>query len=394
MAINPLISLQGRGVDVGGTISNALLNTQRIQDIQQTSAEAPLRSQLLETQAGQAQQGFETERDTRRFANIDQSAALLQPQLQRAIETGDDTEARTFLQNNIADIEARQAAGEDIDSTESIAALTQLINEGPQSLFNTASDVVNTATRLELFSPAGGVTSAEQRAFETNIANLSPEEQEKARRIKVRIDAPATGSAAQTIAKEELTDLVGASQASIAGDVETAKGKSQIVTEDVKQVTKINNTRIAELNQLGKGRASSTKKAKQFLRAIESGKAFTGATRTAASFIPGVFSTQAEFDEKFNAFSEVAARQKLKAAGEIRPTDADVEGMKRAIFGVGRDENVNIQLLQEFISDQDDADDELDDLLAAKKRGEIGSFRKTVKPEELQTLTDEDLFNF
>ena len=54
----------------------------------------------------------------------------------------------------------------------------------------------------------------------------------------------------------------------------------------------------------------------------------------------------------FNAFSEVAARQQLKASGETRPTDADVQGMKQAMFGIGRDEKVNVQLLEDFIADQ------------------------------------------
>lgn len=58
--------------------------------------------------------------------------------------------------------------------------------------------------------------SAEQRAFEALIKNFNPEDQEKARRQRAKIDAAPVGSAAVTIAKEGLTDLVAKSQSKIA----------------------------------------------------------------------------------------------------------------------------------------------------------------------------------
>lgn len=137
---------------------------------------------------------------------------------------------------------------------------------------------------------------------------------------------------------------------------------------------KLNIKRIGELSQGAKGREEAIKKAKTFKRALSTGEATSGTTRTAASFIPGVFSDQGAFDQKFNAFAEVAARQQLKAAGEIRPTDADVEGMKRAMFGIGRDESVNVQLLDEFIIDQQNLDEELEDLREAKSQGRLSIF--------------------
>ena len=232
-------------------------------------------------------------------------------------------------------------------------------------------------------------------ATDPATGRLKPVDQLTVRQQQAAMEAGflprAVGSASQTITGAGTAADVAGTEATIVGATEAAKGGAQIVTEDIKQVAKINNSRIAELNQGGKARASSTRKAKQFLRAISEGKAFTGAGRSAAQFIPGVFTSQGQFDEKFNAFAEVAARQKLKAAGEIRPTDADVEGMKRAIFGIGRDEQVNVELLEEFISDQDDADDELDDLLSDKAAGNIGTFTRTV---DIEKLTDDDLLGF
>jgi hypothetical protein len=150
--------------------------------------------------------------------------------------------------------------------------------------------------------------------------------------------------------------------------------EANILEEEKKATVKSNVSRIATLNQGTKARNASLEKAKRFKRQLQEGTSESGATRTFLSFIPGVFTDQASFDEQFNSFAEVAAREKLKAAGEIRPTDADVEGMKRAIFGVGRDEETNIKLLDEFINEQNALGSELTDLQAAKKAGTLSVF--------------------
>ena len=76
----------------------------------------------------------------------------------------------------------------------------------------------------------------------------------------------------------------------------------------------------------------------------------SGGMRKLLSYLPFTFTEQGQMDEEFNAFAETAARAALKAAGEVRPTDADVKGMKQAMFGVGRDEQVNMNLLKDFIN--------------------------------------------
>lgn len=149
---------------------------------------------------------------------------------------------------------------------------------------------------------------------------------------------------------------------------------AKILEEERKATVKSNVKRIATLQQSDKSRASAKTKAQGFLDLLQSGERESGTTRTILGFIPGVFSDQASFDEQFNSFAEVAAREKLKATGEIRPTDADVAGMKRALFGVGRDEATNIQLLQEFIQEQENLDLELANLRASKKSGTLGEF--------------------
>lgn len=199
---------------------------------------------------------------------------------------------------------------------------------------------------------------------------------ERAAAIELKlIAASGTSTAAERIAGTPgATDLIAGSEATIVGAKETAKGEAQIPTDLRKQTQKQNSNRITALSTNSKARSASVKKAKQFLKALESGKAHSGAARKAAQFIPGVFTSQGEFDERFNAFAEIAARQTLKASGETRPTDADVQGMKVAMFGVGRDENVNIQLLTDFINEQEDLDNELDELSAARRAGNLDTF--------------------
>jgi hypothetical protein len=91
-------------------------------------------------------------------------------------------------------------------------------------------------------------------------------------------------------------------------------------------------------------------------------------------YLPGVFTDQGQFDQELNSFADTAARQSLKAEGETRPTDADVEGKKSSLFGVGRDEATNINLLTNFIKMNEDLDAELDLLTRASATGQFNSF--------------------
>jgi hypothetical protein len=215
--------------------------------------------------------------------------------------------------------------------------------------------------------------------------------------------AKVSTSAQERIAESPgLTSKVAESVAEIEGSKETSKLTSQLkikpqiakAEEEVKiksdlrkQTQKQNSQRMSDLTRTEKSRASTTKKAARFLKAFKS-SAKSGASRSALSFLPGVFTDQAQFDEQFGAFAEVAARAKLKEAGEIRPTDADVEGMKRAIFGVGRDEETNINLLQEFIEDQGNSDIELDELRDAKKMGKLDIFNGVTERTEADILAE------
>lgn len=260
--------------------------------------------------------------------------------------------------------------------------------------------------------------SAAEREFQSLTAGLSDAEKLEARRIKLGLDPRAVGTGASTIADQnraaevaEAERVLAAGKATGAAQgradvdiieqprlttaVEEAKVAVQIPAEERKLTQTANIKRITELGQASKSREASRKKARTFLRAFKSGTAESGATRTGLSFVPGVFTSQAQFDEKFNAFAEVAARQTLKASGELRPTDADVKGMKEALFGVGRDEVTNIELLEEFINDLDNQDDELEDLRGAKASGNLSTFTGAPPVQgDLSTMSNENLLDF
>ncbi len=177
--------------------------------------------------------------------------------------------------------------------------------------------------------------------------------------------------------------------------IKRVEQKEGLLNEQQRSIQKSNIRRLGELSNTSSGRNSAVKKATKFKLALENGEVHSGAGRKGLSFVPGVFTSQGQFDEEFNAFAEVAARQTLKASGETRPTDADVQGMKQAMFGIGRDEDVNIQLLNDFITDQHAQTDELDQLINASKGGSLSNFTftPTNKAVNVGELSDEDLFN-
>jgi len=172
------------------------------------------------------------------------------------------------------------------------------------------------------------------------------------------LDAEAGGKAAIEGAKAEA--------------VETVKGRQ---------------ARLNELRTSTAGRRSSIKKAEKFLKMFKERNMSSGAGRKALSYFPGIWSDQGKLDEEFNAFAEIAARQALKSSGEIRPTDADVEGMKRAMFGIGRDESVNMQLLDDYLEQQSYDEEEYKSLRSGKNPvyrpapQPSGSPQQVVQPE-------------
>ena len=144
--------------------------------------------------------------------------------------------------------------------------------------------------------------------------------------------------------------------------VNKTKGKVVEPTFTEKEEIKKDAKRRFDLQEGSASRKSSLEQAERFLGAFEGNEedleyfnldeVDSGAGRAAASWIPGAYSSQGQFDEELDAFAETAARQMLKAMGEVRPTNEDVIGAKKAVFGIGKDERTNIRLLKKYIAEQ------------------------------------------
>jgi len=166
----------------------------------------------------------------------------------------------------------------------------------------------------------------------------------------------------ETVQEKRTADITAAGDKTTVTEeakVDVAVGATEKVANSQARIASIKEGAVLDardLNTLKKtsgARKRNIVKAEAFRDALQSGLRSSGVGRQAALFAPiGVWTDQGSFDEIFNAFAEVAAREQLKASGEVRPTDADVQGMKGAMFGVGRSEEANLQLLNEFIDDQ------------------------------------------
>ena len=375
MAIDPRIALEARAPDISGVVStfqNALLNAQKGRQNEQALQQAGVMNPLLAQQAQQGvdinSQNIAAARNESRFKNIFQTSQMLKP----FIANNDAAGAEQFMLKNISRLQDAKARGEDVDLTESLETLEQIKAGNLQGVAQNITAIEGIAQqRMNKGMSAGQREFNQLAALAGGDKNLDITQ---AARIKLGLDPRASSSSVERIAKDTTLGKAVATQAgNVSTATEQAEADVQIPVEEQKLTQSLNIKRIKELTASEKPRQATIKKAKRFLKAFNSGTE-SGATRAAWSLLPGVFTDQAGFDEQLNAFSEVAARQQLKAAGEIRPTDADVEGMKRAMFGVGRDEATNIQLLEDYISDQEDVDMELDELRDAKESGILKTF--------------------
>lgn len=145
--------------------------------------------------------------------------------------------------------------------------------------------------------------------------------------------------------------------------LETAKETLKKLKEDrppKEKVTKFQEekekniaNRYAELESQVPEKLSSINEAEFLLDKIERNELDTGFGQETLGTIGSVFQTkESSYKERLDALAEKAARAQLKAMGEIRPTDADVEGMKKALFNVSNTEETNISKLRQFIDQQ------------------------------------------
>jgi hypothetical protein len=201
MAIDPRISLQPTTRDVSRIFADI---GQTVQDI----ATAPERNRLLQARVTTAEQAVKTPQqlvDERNLARI-KSVAVGAQQLLPALQANDIEGARRTLTRR------RQGlvdAG--IDTTDTDEAL-RLLDENPALLAQRSQQVINIANQIQ---QQGQVASASEREFQTLTKDLTPEEQEKAKRVKLGLDPRAVGSAVQTITERGTAEQVGETEATI-----------------------------------------------------------------------------------------------------------------------------------------------------------------------------------
>lgn len=214
MAIDPRIGLSPVMVpSVSKALNiydNALLSAEARK---QRELEAPMRQRLLEAQTQQAEQGvttgqqaIEQEKQNSIIRSIAEFSPIIKPLLDKAIQTGDTSEAQTALTQRLIQLQKQGR-----DTTETVEAITQLRNGNPQQVLAEVNAIDAAAQQRGL--NLGPQKSVGQQEFSSLItqAQGDPESLEtKAARIKLGLDPRAVGSAEQTVAQDKdlQTDVI------------------------------------------------------------------------------------------------------------------------------------------------------------------------------------------
>lgn len=132
-------------------------------------------------------------------------------------------------------------------------------------------------------------------------------------------------------------------------------------TEDAAKSGALNATMFKDLDAGRVGRSTSLKNLTDLKTAIESGELGTGV-------IEGRAQLPNEMKELLVSEQTKAAREALKEAGEIRPTDADVTQMREAMFGPANTEAFNIRSLDAAIKYNQDQEAKYQNLLKYRTR--------------------------
>jgi hypothetical protein len=183
---DPRIALQVRPPNVGRTFTNILQNIGQIQGLQQQQQEAPFRQQILEAQAGQAQQQL----DLQRFQSVALGAQEILPDL-----LADNPQAA--LQKLQARRQRLISQGRATQDTDQAIQMIQT-PEGQLQLTEDAQNVVNQATQQGLL----GSQQLTARQRELEQLRLLPENTEEERQFKERF-ARAIGAEAKTLSTDE-----------------------------------------------------------------------------------------------------------------------------------------------------------------------------------------------
>ena len=149
---------------------------------------------------------------------------------------------------------------------------------------------------------------------------------------------------------------------------ESLKPKPKTKLQEEKE--KLTAKRYANLEEQMPERTANIKEARELIKLLKTDQLDTGPGSALAGDIGSFFDTEeSTYKQRLDSLAEKAARAALKANGEVRPTDADVEGMKRAMFNLGNTESANIKKLEDFIKQQESGIEEYTQMKDKLKSG-------------------------
>ncbi|MBL4940965.1 MAG: hypothetical protein JKY81_04805 [Colwellia sp.] len=218
------IPLLARSGDPVAAASQGLQFGSMLDQLRTTREQAPIRQQLLQQQqeAGQLanqrqQQAIQAADQDRELSSIAQFAQEVLPHLEG--DSIDIDSALEIANKRMARLTKEGKSPEQLrDTQEAISVLESEDASAINALIKNGNTAIEIAQTRGLLGAPGGKLSAEQRGFENLISDMSEGDQVKARRIKAGLDPKAGSSAEERIAlNEQLTDLVTASKAQIAG---------------------------------------------------------------------------------------------------------------------------------------------------------------------------------
>ena len=347
MALNPLIALQSKPLDVGQTFNTLLTNIGNLDAIRQNREQAPIRNQLLEQQllAQQNQQaqaptrqqileqqaaaGAETNfqnRQKNRLASVASFAQEILPFLNR-----DDPETALQLgYRRKAQIEAEQKANPNaqIDTAEVDDLITMLESKDPEQQLQAtrlADSAVQSARQSGLLNKDLTPRQRELREFAALPTN-TPQEQEFKKQFGTAI-----GAIAKTQTIDERLRLA------------RLKGSQETTEAGIKTTQNIRIRRIAEMrkeNQIAQSTAnSSTRRAKEALILVD--KAASGLAGTAKLKLAKIFPDIDVSDEGalMSSFRSLALDELAKFKGPTTDFEFNIAESITGVFGDPRTAN-------------------------------------------------------
>ncbi|RLC31678.1 MAG: hypothetical protein DRH37_02510 [Deltaproteobacteria bacterium] len=283
--LNSSIPLMAQVPNVGNAIQRGLENATMIDQLRISKEQAPIRKQMLEQQAQLQNQAVQQQAIALQDETRDQrlaDTAMWMFDMPRMFEAGDFKGVMQTATQAKADALQIDPNADVSDQDDIMAAIMSGDAADISRMQSGVANVLEIAQKTGVF---GRQLSASQRDFRAKTKGLSDPDKEKARRISLGLDARAVGSAAQTIAEEDKTEIVAESEAEIAG-----KKAEAVTTSEARGLSK-----SAPLIATAKAEIA-TAVALASAAAKERGEVFTDLSRAEAS-LPGLMTTVDQLKE-------------------------------------------------------------------------------------------------